>query len=257
MHICMVLDESGYREMFEIYLRIASEDADDEGSDHDSEMDTEVTDDTDSGEYDSQATISEKDNEPVRRKHADADGVWWVEQGEREEEEEEEYIGYEDEDEEGANPVDDQPTPAAQGKRVRPPKNQEFPAMPPHSLSADKKREWTFRRNRKYQPTPPTIYNSKIPHHLTIALGIAEIQALVDANTDPNTKLVDKAAALADWNSSSTPHPRTHRPNSLVSNPYKNYSVLTDRYVTLHTNTPLLFGTLLLISWFFCFQTEA
>lgn len=124
MNICMVLDESGSWEMFESYLRIANEDADDEGSDHDISMDTEVTDDTDSGEYDSQATISEEDNEPVKRKEAGADGVWWVEQEEREEEEEEEYVGYEDEGEEGADPMDDQPTAAAQGKRVRPPKNQ-------------------------------------------------------------------------------------------------------------------------------------
>lgn len=155
MHICMVLDESGSREMFETYLRIASEDADDEGSGHGSDMDTEVTDDTDSGEYDSQATISEEDNEPVKRKQAgaDADGVWRVEQGEGDKEEEVGYVGYEGED--GADTMDDQPTLAAQGKRVRPPKNQEFPVIPPHSLSADKKREWTFRRNRKYQHTPP------------------------------------------------------------------------------------------------------
>ena len=34
-------------------------------------------------------------------------------------------------------------------ERTRPPKNQEFPATPPASLSADQKAEWTFRRDRK------------------------------------------------------------------------------------------------------------
>lgn len=80
----MSLDESGSREMFETHLRIASEDVDEEGPDHSSDMVTEVTDETDSGEYDSQATISEEDNEPVEGKQVSADRVRGVERVEGE-----------------------------------------------------------------------------------------------------------------------------------------------------------------------------
>ena len=158
IRICMHLDQSGYFEMFKSYLRVASEDGDDEGSDHDSDMDTEGTYDTDSREYDSEATIS--DEEDVEMKEAGTEGVWWVEQ-EEEEEEEGKDLGSADENEEDPDPVNDQPTLAAQGTRVRPPRYQEFPAMPPHSLSAGKKTEWTFKRNRKYYHTPPTTRTGK------------------------------------------------------------------------------------------------
>ena len=102
----MFLDEGGSREIFESYNRVASQDADDEGSELDSDMDTEGTaldSDTDSEESDSEATISEEDDELVKEKEREA-GVepeWWVE------EEEDEDLRSTDEDEENAELAED------------------------------------------------------------------------------------------------------------------------------------------------------
>ena len=193
--VCVLLDPSGSLEMFESYLRVASEEADDESSDHDSDMDTEETDDgesegnddgeskgnddgesegTDDGESqesESGATSSEKDDELVEERDAGTE-PWWIEEEEQEEEEGDDLESADEDDESSA--TDDQAIPAAQpvGRRRRnatgrgtgPPKNQDFPAAPPQSLSADQKREWTFRRDRKRQHFPLK------DHHLTITI---------------------------------------------------------------------------------------
>ena len=163
IRVCMLLDPSGSLEMFESYLRVANEEAEDESSDHDSDMDTEGTGDRESEESGSDATSSEEDDELVEEDDAGTE-PWWIEE---EEQEDEEQDGLEsaDEDDESSELADDQAILAAQhvgrrkrnatGKGTGPPKNQDFPAAPPHSLSADQRREWTFRRDRKYQHTPP------------------------------------------------------------------------------------------------------
>ena len=76
--------------MFECYNRVASQDADDEGSELDSNMDTERTaldSDTDSEESDSEAIISEEYDELVKEKEREpgVEPEWWVEEEEQEE----------------------------------------------------------------------------------------------------------------------------------------------------------------------------
>ena len=68
--LCVLLDPSGSLEMFESYLRVANEETDDESSDHDSDMDTEETDDGESEESEFEATSSEKDDEHVEERDA-------------------------------------------------------------------------------------------------------------------------------------------------------------------------------------------
>ena len=243
--VCVLLDPSGSLEMFESYLRVASEEADEESSDHDSDMDTEETDDGESEEpgdgeseesedgeseepdggeseepdegeseeSDSEATISEKDDELVEEGDAGTE-PWWIEEEEQEEEEEGDGLESADEDDE-SSVTDDQASPAARpvgprrrnatGRGTGPPKNQDFPAVPPQSLSADQKREWTFRRDRKYPHFPVQ------DHHLT-ETGARQIRAIVTANAVPNSKAVDKAAVLSAWNS--TTHARDWTANS-------------------------------------------
>ena len=109
---------------------------------------------------------------PVWFVNDEEEGLWFMDQEEEEEEEGE-----------SAEFMDENPTPEAKpqnvkkskvvAKAVRPPKNQEFPAMPPHWLSADAKLEWAFRRDRKYQllhlPSPPLLpaatQNPRSNHH--------------------------------------------------------------------------------------------
>ena len=84
--------------MFESYIRVASQDADDEGADLDSDMDTEGTaleNDTDSEDSDSEAIISKEGDELVEEKETGIEPVWWVE-------EEDECLRSTDEDEESA-----------------------------------------------------------------------------------------------------------------------------------------------------------
>ena len=176
IRVCVLLDPSGSLEMFESYLRVANEEADDESSDHDSHMDTEGTGDRESEESESDATSSEEDDELVEEEGAGTE-PWWIEE---EEQGDEDDLGSADEGDESSELADDQAILAAQhvgrrrrnatGNGTRPPKNQDFPAAPPHSLSADQRREWTFRRDRKYHNTlcpPPTMPKD---HHLTIMI---------------------------------------------------------------------------------------
>ena len=156
--ICMFLDQSGSHEMFESYLRISNEDADDKGSDHDSDMDTEETGDTDSEASARGVTLSEEEEDELMEEGDAGTEPWWIEE---EEGEEDDGLGSAGEEEESTELEDDQATLTAQhvnrrrrrapGRGIGPPKNQVFPAAPPQSLSADKRREWTFRRDRKYQ----------------------------------------------------------------------------------------------------------
>lgn len=84
--------------MFESYIHVTSQDADDEGSDLDSDMDTEGTaldSDTDSEEPD-----SEEGDELVREKEAGIEPEWWME-------EEDEGLGSTDEDEGSAEHAED------------------------------------------------------------------------------------------------------------------------------------------------------
>ena len=138
IHICMLLDERGSLEMFQSYIRVASENADIRRSGVDSEV------------AESEAIISRGDDGLVEKKEAGDEPVWWV--GE-EEAEEEEDVGSANEEEESAELEDHQPTHRNMRKStvegVRPSRNQESPARPPHSLSAEAKLEWTFRRDRK------------------------------------------------------------------------------------------------------------
>ncbi len=170
----MVLDESESLEIFNCYNRVASgdedtdgsnldnhsdtecpdsdEDTDTEGSDSEEDMDGEGSDpdqDTVNSVYDSDATISEEENELMTEEEADGGLVWWVSGGEGEEEEEEEDSDWDS---------DNQPTPTvrkgakkhhAAGASTQPPRNQQFPATPPQSLSSEAQAEWTLRRDRK------------------------------------------------------------------------------------------------------------
>ena len=138
IHTCMLLDERGSLEMFQSYIRMASGDADI----HSSGVGSEVA--------ESEAIISRGDDGLVEKKEADDEPVWWI--GE-EEAEEEEDVGSANEDEESAELEDHQPTRRnmrkATVKGVRLPRIQEFQPRPPHSLSAEARMEWTFRRDRE------------------------------------------------------------------------------------------------------------
>ena len=136
----MALDESGSLEMFNCYNRVASGDEDTDGSD-----------------------LVEEENELTTEKEADGGLVWWVSGGEGEGEEEEEDEEEEEEDSDWDS--DDQPTPTvrkgakkhkAAGASTQPPRNQQFPANPPQSLSSEAQAEWTLRRDRKSYSIPPT-----------------------------------------------------------------------------------------------------
>lgn len=83
------------------------------------------------------------------------------------------------------------------------PNDEEFPARPPHRLSADEKMEWKFTRDR--------------------LRGIQEIKKTYQ-NLDKTT---NKYAAMAAWNSSS--HPESWHPNAPTKQPYKSYQVLMTR----------------------------
>ncbi|CAD6590018.1 MAG: hypothetical protein ASARMPRED_004522 [Alectoria sarmentosa] len=144
----------------------------------------------------------EKGTGPVWFVNDEEEGLWFMDQEEKEEEESTDFM-------------DENSTPKAKpqnvkmskrvAKAVRPPKNQEFPAMPPHSLSADAKLEWTFRRDRA-----------------------GEIREIMKTNLKPNKKKIDEDACLAAWNAS--PHPSSWNvANSSTAQPYKSYKVLGSR----------------------------
>ena len=196
IRVCMLLDPSGSQEMLESYLRVANEEADEESSDHDSDMETEEAGDSEGEESGSDATSSEEDGEDDELEEegaGDSEGEesgsdatsseedgedeelveegeastepWWIEE-EGQGEEEGDDLESADEDDESSDLTDDEAYLPAQHVG-RPPSNQAFPAAPPHSLSADEKREWTFRRDRKYQdtllslPPPHPQFNKK------------------------------------------------------------------------------------------------
>ncbi|KAL9062870.1 MAG: hypothetical protein Q9161_009718 [Pseudevernia consocians] len=89
-------------------------------------------------------------------------------------------------------------------QRTRPPKNQEFPATPPASLSAYQQAEWTFKRNRA-----------------------AEIRRIVEASIQPNGK-IDKALTVTTWNART--HRKSWKSDAKPASPYKNHAVLAVVY---------------------------
>ncbi|CAF9943778.1 MAG: hypothetical protein ALECFALPRED_001236 [Alectoria fallacina] len=212
IHICTFFDEPGSIKMLECYIRVARENPDIMASNLDNDTDSEVSElanDTDS----EVSGLDEGDHvgslEPKNEDEEGTGPVWFVKdekEGLLDQEEEEE--------EEEESTMDENATPKAKpqkakkskvvAKAVRAPRNQEFPAMPPHSLSADAKLEWTFRRDRA-----------------------GEIREIIKTNLKPNTKKIDEDACLAAWNASL--HPFSWNANSSTAQPYKNYRVLGSR----------------------------
>ena len=97
--------------MFESYLRVANEKADDESSDHDSDMGTKGTGDRESEESGSEAARSE-DDELVEEGDARTE-PWWIEQEDQEHEERDDLESA-DKDDESSDLAKDQAIPAAQ-----------------------------------------------------------------------------------------------------------------------------------------------
>lgn len=223
IRICMLLDEPGSIQMLQCYLRGAVEDL--ELSDLDNVTDADIDTDTDS-------EISEPDkdmddelfgprntnhdgNELVIGKEEGTEGnepVWWVPQEEESSEVMDEDTTSESEEEDvkkgsaAANTARNKNLKrrSAVGKKVRSSKGQIFPATPPHSLSADAKLEWTFRRDR-----------------------VGEIEQIMKTNRQLNSKRVDEGSALAAWNASV--HPSSWKPNASGALPYKSFGALRNR----------------------------
>ena len=181
IHICTFFDEPGSIKMLECYIRVARENPDIMASNLDNDTDSEVSElanDTDS----EVSGLDEGDHvgslEPKNEDEEGTGPVWFVKdekEGLLDQEEEEE--------EEEESTMDENATPKAKpqkakkskvvAKAVRAPRNQEFPAMPPHSLSADAKLEWTFRRDRKYQLLhPPLCYQQQPKSHTLTTIMI-------------------------------------------------------------------------------------
>ena len=179
-------------------------DTDSRVSELDSDMDNELSNphDTDHEENNELVTEEEEGNEPV----------WWVSQEKESSELMEEDPASEPEDEDvkkGSAAAHiarkkNEKRRSAIGKNVRASRSQVFPATPPHSLSADAKSEWTFRRDR-----------------------VGEIMQITKTNRQLNSKRVDEGAALAAWNASV--HPSRWTPNALGASPFKSFGALRNR----------------------------
>ena len=121
IHLCMVFDEPGSIKMLETFLRLAEDDTESEVCTLDNDIDSDISDFT-KGDH---------------------------EQNERGKE----GIGHRNDNHASTAHNEDMKS----EERTRPPKNQEFPATPPASLSADQQAEWTFKRNRKCYPYSPSL----------------------------------------------------------------------------------------------------
>ena len=221
IRICMLLDEPGSIQMLQCYLRAADEDLElalsdlDTDTESDSDTDSDVSEsesDMDNEPSDRHDASDEENDELVMGKEEGNEPVWWVPQEEESSElmEEDTTSGSEDEDvrkgSAAANSARNKNVErrSAVGKNVRSSRSQTFSANPPHSLSADKKLEWTFRRDR-----------------------VGEIEQITKTNRRLNGKKVDEDAALAAWNASL--HPSSWRPNASSATPFKSFGAFRNR----------------------------
>lgn len=161
--ICMLLDEAKSIKMFESYVSVANEESDIE--------DCDLEDDTHSEASGPRYTDHEEDNEVGIEDEEDKGPVWWVSEEDESNESVDEDTTFEKQDKDlkrgsaatkGVRSKNVKRR-SAVAKTVRMPRNQEFPALPPHSLSPDAKSEWTFRRDRKCQLIPPATGSRKRP----------------------------------------------------------------------------------------------
>lgn len=207
----MLLDDSGSIKTLETYIRLAGNNTDSEASTHGSDTDSEastLSNDTNSDASDHAELYHEGSNEPGDDGEGGTGPVWFVDN------QEEEGLRSTSGDEESTELVDEDSTseahdedvkmndPVAKGLRLQ--KKQEFPTTPPAQLSAEMKAEWTFKHDRA-----------------------REIRGIMKTNLKPNSKHIDRDAALAGWNS--TAHPFSWELKAPKAGAYKSYGVLSSR----------------------------